>query len=175
MAVSEDGGLLTRLESIMKSGNGAAILNAFNMIIGASYGTRVDNNPSKFHKGEKQKDEFLNSLAYDQLFSDLITDPDGAAEFINGIVPKDLLERAKKAQAVQDSSATNGNTPDSGTILTDEELTGITGLAHPKDGKGDILPWAYRKPTNAEQQRMNRHQLLEVMQRQSSGWVPRDQ
>lgn len=176
MAVSEDGGLLTRLENIMKSQDGAAILNAFNMIIGASYGTRVDNNPSKFFKSEAQKEQFLTSLAYDQLFSDLITDPTGAAEFINGIVPKDLLARAKAVQAVQDTSAGNGITQDRSEILTDDaSLVAATGLANPRDGNGDILPWAYRKPTNSEQQRMNRKQLLEVMQRQSSGWVPRDQ
>ena len=54
-----------------------------------SYGVRKDN---KFIKSEEETKVFLASDAYSELFLSLMKDSVAAADFIKGIIPKDLSE-----------------------------------------------------------------------------------
>lgn len=99
MELSTPGGLAKKLESVTKSQDGAEITRIFKEIILISYGEKSDDGRTfiKKRNGVRLAEEFEQSEAYNQLFTELLLDPDKAAAFVNGIMPKDLIENAKKA------------------------------------------------------------------------------
>lgn len=80
------GGFLAHLENVGKSKDGKLIMSTFKDIISRSYGVRSDDG-RRFVKSAQLSEEFLQSGAYDQLFIELVTNADKAAEFVRGIVP----------------------------------------------------------------------------------------
>ena len=93
MELSTPGGLAKKLESITKAQNGAEIIKVFKDIILSAYGEKGEDGRSfiKKRNGVKLAEEFEQSPAYDALFTELVMDPDKASVFINGIMPKDLI------------------------------------------------------------------------------------
>jgi hypothetical protein len=98
MELSTPGGLTKKLESITKSQNGSEIMKVFKDIILKAYGEKADDGRGfiKKRNGVLLAEEFEQTAAYDALFTELLMDPDKAAAFINGIMPKDLIEAANK-------------------------------------------------------------------------------
>lgn len=94
LELSHEGGMQQRLIDIIGSGNGQAIMDAFEEILALSYGKRTPE--GAFDKNPKHFQLFKTSEAYSQLFMQLVTDSGFSAEFINGIVPKGLAEEAAK-------------------------------------------------------------------------------
>jgi hypothetical protein len=175
MELSEEGGMAAKLEGIVKGNNGAHIINTFNEIIRASYGQRDPVNASKFFKSTKIRDEFMSSLAFDALFQELMTDAQAAANFVNGLVPKDLAD----SDAVQRAFAEVGLTPEgrqlvppSGTPSSSFEEDEVSGLKMPRTENGELLPWAFREPTSKELTSMTREQMQDAFVRKGSGWTP---
>ena len=97
MELSTPGGLAKKLESVTKSQNGAEITRIFKDIILKSYGEKSEDGRSfiKKRNGIQLSEEFEQTEAYNQLFTELLLDPDKAAAFINGIMPKDLVDNVK--------------------------------------------------------------------------------
>jgi hypothetical protein len=129
-------GMQAKLQRIMDSEDGKAILTEFKDMIRRAYGRK---DGDRFIKSPEVWAEFSSSEAYSQLIFDLCTDASQAAEFINGIVPGDLekiaaevRERAAVLNAQQ--AATNGDAPAETPALakaetalsTDEDPTGLT-------------------------------------------------
>jgi hypothetical protein len=85
------GGMAQWLQNIVNANDGKTIMFEFERIILSSYGQRSDDGRN-FTKNQILRDEFQASLAYDALFMELVTNPDAAADFINGVIPKDLAE-----------------------------------------------------------------------------------
>ena len=100
MELSTPGGLSNKLERITKSADGKEIMDTFKEIILRAYGEKSEKDGHvmfvKKRDGQRLADDFVQTLAYDALFSELLMNPDKAAAFINGIMPKDLIEQAKK-------------------------------------------------------------------------------
>lgn len=94
--LSYKGGLSKMLEEIIKDDDGATIVREFKKIILGSYGVRSDDG-KRFMKSQQLREEFEATEAYSTLFIELIADASAAADFVNGIVPAKLAE---KAQAV---------------------------------------------------------------------------
>lgn len=113
MEVNTPGGLAAKLESIT-TGTGKDILDVFKYLIMTAYCEVVkDRNGrqllmKKDADGHRLADDFVQSLAYNALFTDLINNPEKAADFINGLFPKDLIEKA--AKEAKTSSLPSGNT-----------------------------------------------------------------
>ena len=179
MELSEKGGLSSKLEEIVAGGDATLIISTFNNIIRSSYGQRDPANPQKFFKSESLSADFMGSLAFDALFTELMTDPQAAAEFVNGLIPKDILANPEVQKALNriQSSETTPSLPDPNALdgpkqtWPAEPEDRLSGLKNPRGTDGKLLPWAHRVPTTAEQTTMSRAQLLDVMQRQSSGWA----
>ena len=71
------------------------LLEATRNLIYLSYGEpSVDGR--RFIKNEEVKNNFMETNAYPVLFMELATDAKKAAEFFNGIIPKDLAEMVNK-------------------------------------------------------------------------------
>ena len=91
METGVEGGISGRLEEISKSGDGGKIITEFKKIVLESYGQRDGN---RFVQTPELAAEFGRSLAFDALLLELVTDPTKAAEFVNGIMPKELAKIA---------------------------------------------------------------------------------
>jgi hypothetical protein len=74
---------------ISKEENGAELVKIFKQIIAVSYGVKsIDGR--RFQKSPELFAEFKSTQAYSDLFRQLSTDHEMAAEFINGIMPADI-------------------------------------------------------------------------------------
>lgn len=95
MELSTEGGMGEYLKKIVASNNGKEIISAFKDILLRSYGKRSDDG-RRFIKNQQIREEFESSEAYSTIFMDLVTNADAAAEFVNGIVPKEMIEEAAR-------------------------------------------------------------------------------
>ena len=50
-----------------------------------------------FTKNDAIREEFVSTMAYSEIFTELATDDKAAADFINGILPKDFEIKDHKA------------------------------------------------------------------------------
>jgi hypothetical protein len=91
MELSQPGGMQQHLQEIVTSEDGKAIIAEFKTIILQSYGERSEDG-KRFIKTQALRDEFSSTEAYSQLFFELCTDAEKAAEFVNGIIPTGLAE-----------------------------------------------------------------------------------
>jgi len=97
MNLSADGGVERLIDKIIQTKDRKKLVTYFKDIILRSYGEKSDDG-FQFMKGEDISKRFEQSPAYDQLFMELATDAVKAADFINGIVPKEVSEQMKKQQ-----------------------------------------------------------------------------
>ena len=171
MEVDKPGGLVAYLEGVVKSGEPKAILSAFRDIISAAYGVRVS--ADDFEQTPEISAKFSRSLAYSALFDEITSDEKVMAEFINGIVPKGLQQSKAQIEKIlaevnDPQPAGSGAITESGRAMEDR----ASGLKNPRDDDGNLLPWAFRKPTDREVQSMSQIRLQEVSIRAFSDWVP---
>lgn len=75
-----------------------AIIESAKSLIYKSYG-EMSLDGRRFIKTPEVKAEFMETNAYSKLFMELATDGKAAAEFINGIIPKELAKRVDKIMA----------------------------------------------------------------------------
>lgn len=83
------------LERLSKERNGKEIMKIFEDLIHLSYG-RKSLDGRKFEKTQEIWDDFYQTEAYSELFTELVTDAKKAAEFVNKIIPKDLASEVGK-------------------------------------------------------------------------------
>lgn len=69
--------------------NGKKIMEIFEGLIELSYG-RKSLDGRRFEKSKEIWDDFYQTEAYSQLFTELVTDGKKAADFVNQIIPKSL-------------------------------------------------------------------------------------
>jgi hypothetical protein len=96
MEVETNEGFQARMAKIIASKNNKDLIKEFKQIILMSYGEKSEDG-KRFIKNDELRDNFSQTGAYDQLFIELATDDKAAAEFIIGVVPKDLAEEALKS------------------------------------------------------------------------------
>lgn len=86
MELSTTGGLTTMIEKIVAEQDSKAIVETFKKIILAAYGEKSADG-RRFIKNDEVRDSFAQTEAYSDLFMELASDADAAAEFINGVAP----------------------------------------------------------------------------------------
>lgn len=91
-----DDGTTETLQKIVDSKNGRALMDNFDKLIRSAYGEK-DPDGIHFRKSEAISEAFSHTPAYDILFMELLTDDNAAAEFVNAILPAELVEEAKTA------------------------------------------------------------------------------
>lgn len=89
------GGLAARLERISQKVDVPSLTTFIEDLIDKSYGIKSEDGV-RFIKDENLSKMFTQTEAYDQLFVDLLSDEKKTAEFINGIIPKELADQVKK-------------------------------------------------------------------------------
>lgn len=97
MEMSTEGGMAESIQKIVDAKDAPAIIRVFKDLVLKAYGVKSDDG-RRFMKtkpdGSLYADDFKETEAYSQIFMELATNADAAAEFINGIVPADLAQKA---------------------------------------------------------------------------------
>ena len=91
MELSVDGGLASMLEKIVASKDNKQIVAMFKEIVLKSYGEKSADG-RRFVKSPEISEAFSQTEAYVEIFMDLAMNEGAAADFVNGIVPKEMKE-----------------------------------------------------------------------------------
>lgn len=86
MEMGTSGGLAEMIKRIVAAQDAPAIIKVFKELILKAYGVKSPDG-RRFIKSQELSDEFSQTEAYAELFTELAQDADKAAEFVNGIVP----------------------------------------------------------------------------------------
>lgn len=96
MELSKNGGMATAIQRIVAAQDAPAIIKIFKELVLKAYGVKSDDG-KRFMKSKEISKAFEETEAYSIIFMELATDADAAAKFVNGILPKDMVEQASKA------------------------------------------------------------------------------
>ena len=97
--VTKEGVDATNMESvsrIVQKLGGKGIIDFIRKLVLKSYGIKSEDG-RRFEKSEKISTEFSQTMAFDNLMMELLTNDDEAAKFINGVIPADLANAANRA------------------------------------------------------------------------------
>ena len=97
LEASYNGGLDAAIKRIIDAKDSMALIAEFQRIILLSYGIKSEDG-KRFIKSDQLRDEFSQTAAYDVLFMELATNDKLAADFMIGIMPKDLAKAAEAQQ-----------------------------------------------------------------------------
>lgn len=93
MELGTAGGFAEMLQRIVAAQDAPSLMAQFKTIILKSYGKKSDDG-RRFIKSPEISAEFEQTPMYDQIFTELVTNDKEAAKFIEGIMPKELVEQA---------------------------------------------------------------------------------
>ena len=109
LETSYSGGLEETIRKIAAANDVNTLMREFKRIILMAYGVRSDDG-KVFRKSKELSDDFSNHAAFDVLFMQLIQDDKAAAEFIQAILPKDVVDEALALMA-ESNNAPKASTP----------------------------------------------------------------
>ncbi len=87
MEMTVEGGLGKKLERIIQEQDMEKIIKEFKEIIRKAYGVKSPDG-RRFIKNQEVFEAFEQTEAYSELFMELATNAEAAAEFVNGIIPQ---------------------------------------------------------------------------------------
>lgn len=118
-------GMQAKLQKIIDSEDGKAIMTEFKDIIRRSYGKK---DGDRFLKSKDIWEDFAATEAYSQLLWELCTNGEAAGDFMNGIVPGNLEQVAAEVreQAVKQQAEKNPGEPQTNGNLPEPDPTGLT-------------------------------------------------
>ncbi len=95
MNLTTVGGMKSFIERITNTQDQAELIRLFKELILKAYGQKSDDG-KRFIKNKEIREGFEQTMAYDSLFMKLATDEKEAIKFVNGIMPPEVVENAKK-------------------------------------------------------------------------------
>lgn len=95
MELETPGGFTAMLERITAAKDIPSLIKIFKDLILRSYGEKSEDG-RRFIKSKEIVEAFSQTEAYSELFMELATDAEAAANFINGIVPAEIAKKASK-------------------------------------------------------------------------------
>ena len=104
-------GMQAKLQRIVDSEDGKAIMTEIKDIIRRAYGRK---DGDSFRKSSVIWEEFAATEAFSQLLFELCTDAGAAAEFMNGVVPSNLEKIADDIRAQAEKAQIDGAQPPMG-------------------------------------------------------------
>lgn len=97
MEMGTNGGYENFLKRIIETKDQAKLTQIFKEIILKSYGIKSDDG-KRFIKNPNIVEEFTQTEAYSELFTELATNTESATAFINGIMPQALIAELNKEE-----------------------------------------------------------------------------
>lgn len=98
MEMSTVGGFTEMVQRIVAANDAPSIIKIFKELILKAYGEKSPDG-KRFIKSKEISDAFSQTEAYSQLFMELATDANAAADFVNGLVPNENKTNAFAAVA----------------------------------------------------------------------------
>lgn len=92
-----------KLDKIAKGLQGQELVNVIDDLVLRSYGVKSSDG-KKFRKNSELLEDFTSSGAYSVLITELFSLEGSLAEFINGVVPEDLVQKSKQEAEAQMSA-----------------------------------------------------------------------
>ena len=99
MEMSISGGLTEMIEKIVATKDAPAIIKIFKELVLKAYGEKSADGKRFEKKNGALAEAFAETEAYSEIFMELATDADKAAEFVNGIMPSDIAKQLPKGKA----------------------------------------------------------------------------
>lgn len=100
----EDQSLTDKLKTMIQTNDASKVIDFFKAILIKAYGVRSEDG-RRFIKNDEVRNDFMQTEAYSDLFMECAMDPAKAADFINGILPADLLKEINNNPEVQKEMA----------------------------------------------------------------------
>lgn len=104
MNLEKNGGLSNMITRITETNDYAELSRIIKDLIRRSYGVKSDDG-KRFVKSPAMTEEFMQTEAYSEMFTELVTDAGATSEFIQGIIPQKLaaqvMAEQKKLEAVK--------------------------------------------------------------------------
>lgn len=98
MELSIEGGFTDYIQRIVKAKDAPSLIKNFKEIVLKAYGEKSQDG-RRFVKSPELSEAFSQTEAFNKLFMELVMDDGAGADFINGIIPDSLREKAKEKQA----------------------------------------------------------------------------
>lgn len=92
MEMSAEGGFAERVQRIIDAKDQAALMKLIKKFVIDAYGVKSDDG-RRFTKNEEVKTAFLECPAFSDIFMDMVTNDELAAEFVNGVIPDTMKKR----------------------------------------------------------------------------------
>ncbi len=89
-------GMDATIKKIIETKDNKTLIAEFKRIILLAYGEKSADG-KRFIKSDESREAFSQTAAFDTLFIELATEDEAAANFIKGILPKDLSSEIEKA------------------------------------------------------------------------------
>lgn len=93
MELGTTGGYAEMLQRIVETQDAPSLIKIFKDLIFKAYGVKSSDG-KRFIKSKELSEEFAQTEAYTVLFMELATNAEAGAEFVNGILPQDLVAQA---------------------------------------------------------------------------------
>ena len=84
----DEGAALKMIEAL----GGKGVIDFIKKIVLKSYGIKSEDG-RRFMKNEQITTEFSETLAYDTVVTELLTDDKKASDFVNAVIPKDIVDK----------------------------------------------------------------------------------
>jgi hypothetical protein len=94
MELTNKAGMEETIKQMINEDDREKIINLFETLVLGSVGEKSADG-ERFEKSDKIRQDFVNHPAYDILFMELISDSKSMSDFINAILPSDLVEATK--------------------------------------------------------------------------------
>lgn len=124
LEVETEGGLKAKLEKMVAAEDVRSMLGVMKDIVLRALGKKSDDG-KRFDKSEAFRDDFYNSPAYGALLMELIGKPGAAAEFFNGLMPKELMQRVNEIQKARGMTVTQLPVAMEDAAIKDPELRSL--------------------------------------------------
>lgn len=92
MEMSSEGGFAERVQKIIDAKDQSALMKVIKNFVIDAYGVKSDDG-RRFIKNEEVKTAFVESPAFSDIFMDMVTNDELAAEFVNGVIPDTMKKR----------------------------------------------------------------------------------
>lgn len=89
IGVEYPGGLEAYIKEIVAANDNKKIMELFKFILSKSYGVKSPDG-KRFIKNQEVLDSFMQSEAYTEMFLMILQSEEKAAEFVNGVIPKNI-------------------------------------------------------------------------------------
>lgn len=102
LEMSVNGGLTTLLNNMSRAKDGKSIIEYSKKLVLTAYGEKsLDGR--EHYKSDEIRAKFAATQAYSDIFMEVATNDKKAAEFVMGILPKDIREEAMKDPSVTEA------------------------------------------------------------------------